>query len=239
MKIFIVGDSTASIKEENKRPETGWGEKISLFLKGEIEIINAAQNGRSTKSFLDEGRLDVIERQFNKGDYLIIQFGHNDEKIDNPERYASPVDYQQNLKTFINAARKKGVTPIILSSVSRRKFINNNQVDPLAIGKYPLYAKKVAEEKKVLFIDMFQKSKELYEYLGLELSKKLFLKLNPKENPNYPFGINDDTHFNELGAEVIASQVAEEILKLNSEIMSIIDEDAILDIKSLKDTLNN
>lgn len=219
MQIFIAGDSTASIKEINKRPETGWGEKLHLFLKQDVNIVNAAKNGRSTKSFLDEGRLDVIERQFNKGDYLIIQFGHNDEKIDNPERYASPVDYQQNLKTFINAARKKGVTPIILSSVSRRIFMNDNKtIANDAIGIYPALAKELSIEENVLFVDMFKVSKNLYEYLGYKNSKSLFLQIEKNEHINYPNGIIDNTHFNDLGGYIIASLIVEELYKLNTNL---------------------
>lgn len=237
MRIFIAGDSTASIKEKHARPETGWGEKLSLYFNKKIEIINGAQNGRSTKTFIEEGRLLDIEKEIKVGDYLIVQFGHNDEKVDYPERYASPKVYKRNLKLFIEVARNNGATPIIFSSVSRRRFLEDKKtIDPSAIGKYPSYAKEVAEEQNILFIDMFQKSKELYEYLGFELSKKLFLKFKANEHPNYPNGIDDDTHFNDFGAKVIASMVAEELAKLNSPINMIIEKNKLLSFPNIKDT---
>lgn len=238
MKIFIAGDSTASIKEYNKRPETGWGEKLALYLNDDIEIVNEAQNGRSTKSFIEEERLSKIERNFNLNDYLLIQFGHNDEKIDKPERYTTPLEYKENLKTFINKAKNKGVIPIVITSVSRRKFLDDfKTIDPYAIGKYPLYAIEVAKEENIIVLDLFSITKKLYEYLGFELSKRLFLKLHPNENLNYPNGIDDNTHFNELGALIIASLVSEELSKTKLEISKKIDKSKLLSFEEIKKIL--
>lgn len=234
MKIFIAGDSTASIKELDKRPETGWGEKISLYFKEDVTIVNAAQNGRSTKSFLNEGRLKAIEKEFVSGDYLIIQFGHNDEKIENVERYASPKDYQKNLEIFIESAKAKGVTPIILSSVSRRMFLDDKKtLDINAIGIYPRLALEVAKANKVLSFDIFKKSQKLYEELGFEDSEKLFLKLKKGVHSNYPLGIDDNTHFNDLGALIIASIIAEELLITKLPI----DKDKLLSLTKIKELI--
>ncbi|HHW79413.1 MAG TPA: rhamnogalacturonan acetylesterase [Acholeplasmataceae bacterium] len=238
MKIFMAGDSTASIKEKNKRPETGWGEKLHLYLSENIEIINSAQNGRSTKSFIDEGRLEEIERLFKPNDLLFIQFGHNDEKEDKPERYTNPEQYKKNLTTFINAAKSKGVKPIIMTSVSRRKFLEDNKtIDPFAIGKYPSYAKEVALKENVLCLDLFSKTKELYEYLGFEESKKLFLKFEPNIHPNYLEGIDDNTHFNDLGATIIASLIAEEVANSDSLLQKYIDKTKLLTFKEIKNMI--
>lgn len=235
MNIYIAGDSTASIKENNKRPETGWGEKLNIFFCENVSIINKAQNGRSTKSFIAEKKLDEIANLIKKDDFLIIQFGHNDEKIDNPERYANKLDYKNNLKQFIKAAKNKGATPIILTSVSRRKFLEDKKtIDPLAIGNYPSYALEVAKEENVLHIDIFNRSKKLYEILGYEKSKKLFLKLKPFTNDNYLEGIDDNTHFNDLGALIIASLIAEELSKLKIErFNNNIKQNEILTIKEI------
>lgn len=238
MKIFIAGDSTASIKEIDKRPETGWGEKLHLYFNEPIKIINSAQNGRSTKSFINESRLWEIEKQFKKNDYLFIQFGHNDEKEEKPERYTTPKEYKENLKTFVAAARNKDVIPVIMTSVSRRKFLNDNKtIDPFAIGKYPTYAIEVAEEENVLCLDLFKKTKELYEYLGFEESKKLFLKFKPNIHPNYLEGIDDNTHFNDLGATIIASLVAEEIYNSDLSLKKYIDESKLLTFINIKNMI--
>lgn len=235
MQIFIAGDSTASIKLENKRPETGWGEMIHFYLSEDVKIINKAQNGRSTKSFLMEERLLEIEPLFKKGDYLFIQFGHNDSKKESIERYASPIEYKKNLKVFVDTARSKGVIPIIFSSVSRRNFLKDNKtIDLYAVGKYPSYAREVSKKEEVIFVDMFSKTKELYEYLGYEMSKKLFLKFKPNIHPNYLKGVDDNTHFNYLGAKVIASLVAEELSKINSPIKIKVLKDKLLSFEEIK-----
>lgn len=210
MRLHIIGDSTAAIKVDEKRPETGWGEKINLFLSEEVEIFNHAVNGKSTHSFITEKRFDEVLNQLKENDVLIIQFGHNDSKIDDPSRYADPFfNYPRNLEFMVEEARKKGVFPIIFSSVSRRYFRGNHNVNKYSVGIYPYIAKSVAKYKNVLFVDIFRKTKQLYEYLGSNDSRKLFLQLSPGNHPNYPLGIKDDTHFNDLGAMVIASIIAE------------------------------
>lgn len=238
MKIFIAGDSTASIKEVDKRPETGWGEKLKDYLISDLEIFNRAMNGRSTKSFLDEGRLEEMIPYFSKGDYLLIQFGHNDSKIENPIRYASPVDYQKNLKFFIDTAKKSGVLPIILSSVTRRNFLEDNKtIDPNAVGEYPNLAQQVALKENVIFLDIFKKSKLLLEELGFDDSKKLFLQLDENINSNYPLGIIDNTHFNDLGAKVIASIILEELVKYQLPLSDKVNKTKLLSLEKIKNMI--
>ena len=210
--IFLAGDSTAAEKQTNKRPETGWGEKLSSYFTDDIIIQNRAVNGRSTKSFINEGLLTAIEEAIRPGDYLFIQFGHNDQKED-PSRGTIPYgDYQSNLHTFVNTAFKHGAIPVLLSSVSRRHFINDS-IDSFSLGKYPQAMKEFAEQYQVTFLDIHKRSIELLQSLGPVLSKKYFLHLEPNESSNYPNGIKDDTHFNEQGAAVIAHLIVQEIRK--------------------------
>lgn len=219
MRIFILGDSTASIKELIKRPETGWGEKIQYFLKENIELINLALNGKSTRTFIEEGYFKNAIEKINESDYVILQFGHNDEKKN--YRYASPfTDYHYNYNFMINAIKEKKAFPIIFSSISRRKFIGKHRVSRYAIGLYPSMAKLIAKRNNIPFIDMFNYSKDLYEYLDIDHSKKLFLQLEKNAHPNYPDGILDNTHLNDYGAFVIASLVASKLIRLKNELIS-------------------
>lgn len=146
--VYIAGDSTAANKAEDRRPETGWGEMLQQhFDRAKVKIDNRALNGRSTKSFVDEGHWKKILDALKKGDFVFVEFGHNDEKKDKPAVYASPDDYKANLVKFINETRAKGATPIIITPVSRRKFENETLVK--THGDYPDAAKAVAREQKV------------------------------------------------------------------------------------------
>ena len=210
--IFIAGDSTAAKKMPDKRPETGWGEKFHHFFETSVLIENRAVNGRSTKSFINEGLLADINNDIRPGDYLFIQFGHNDQKEDK-ERGTHPYgDYQDNLHTFVHFAREAGATPVLLTSCTRRKFIDQ-QIDCMSVGEFPKAMKFFAKQHAVPLLDIYTKSKKLFNSLGEHKSKDYFLHLAPNESYNYPNGISDDTHFNETGAEEIARLVAEALLE--------------------------
>ncbi|MCR3906424.1 MAG: rhamnogalacturonan acetylesterase [Tenericutes bacterium] len=214
-KLFIAGDSTAATKLHKKRPETGWGEHLSSFITPNLEVRNFAQNGRSTKSFIDDGLLDHIEREIGEFDYLLIQFGHNDEKIEDQSRYTNPnTTYKENLLKFVLVARKNQAIPILVTPISRRRFIDKQTIDPLAVGHYPKAMQEFARDQKIELIDMFSITQKLYEDLGAEQSKKLFLHLEPNEHENYPEGIKDDTHLSPYGAKIIASIIAVELKKI-------------------------
>ena len=202
--IFMAGDSTMAIKQPDKRPETGWGEMLGKYFKdGTVTIDNRAMNGRSTKTFISEGRWQSIVDALQKGDYVFIQFGHNDESKEKGERYTPPADYRNNLIRFITDVKAKGGNPVLLTPVMRRKFDSTgNFVD--THGEYPDIVRTVAKEQKVPFIDMHLDSEVVIESYGIEGSRKLFLQLKSGENPNYPNGIEDNTHFNPLGADEIA-----------------------------------
>ncbi len=208
--IFLAGDSTMAPKQENRRPETGWGEMLEKhFVAGTVKVDNRALNGRSTTSFIAEGRWKTLIEAVQKGDYVFIQFGHNDQKKDKPGVYASPEDYKAHLTRFIDETRAKGATPILMTSVARRRFENGVLVK--THGDYPDLAKAVAKEQTVVLIDMEAKSSDVLSRYGESDSSKLFLQLKPGENANYPNGVIDNTHFSPLGAEEMAAKAVEGI----------------------------
>lgn len=217
ISIWMVGDSTIASKNPEKSPETGWGTPFAAFFdKRKAVVQNEAQNGRSTKSFIQEGRWDKIAKETQEGDYVFIQFGHNDESVDKGDRYAPPEQYKANLARFVNETRAAKAIPILVTPVSRRKFDKEgNQVE--THKEYSPLVKHVADSLKVLFIDLDTKSRELYQKMGEENSKLLFLQLAANEHPNYPNGVTDNTHFSEFGARLIAQIIYKEIVALNIE----------------------
>lgn len=214
-KIFIAGDSTAAIKQSNKRPETGWGEKLALYISN-FEIVNKAKNGRSTKSFINEGLLAEIDNEIEANDYLFIQFGHNDQKKDEDRGTQPYGDYQENLAIFVESAQKVNAIPILLTSITRRAYLNHsNQLDPNTLGDYPEAMRKFAKKNNILLLDMFKRTQEFFQLFSVEETKKFFMHLLPGQNQNYPNGISDDTHLNNYGATIVAKLVAEELGRLS------------------------
>lgn len=211
--LFIAGDSTASIKAPDKRPESGWGEYLSTFISPNLNVINLAENGKSTKSFIDAGLLDQIDHLIQENDYLLIQFGHNDEKKDDPLRYTSKTDYQKNIEHMILVAKKHQAIPILISSITRRKFISG-KLDKDALADYPHYMKEVSERLKTHYIDAYKITQSIVSQLGESSSKKVYLHLNEKDHPNYPNGLKDDTHLSPYGAKLFASLIALELNKI-------------------------
>jgi lysophospholipase L1-like esterase len=206
IKIFLAGDSTMSIKEIKTYPETGWGMPFVYFWDSSVAIFNRAKNGRSTKTFISEGLWKSIADEAAKGDYVFIQFGHNDESVEKKERYATPDTFKMNLKRFIQEARAKEAIPVLLTPVGRRNFDSAGKV----METHHIYSqltREVATEQKVILIDLDVRSQQLYQNFGKENSKLLFLQLKSGEHPNYPEGKEDNTHFTELGARLIAQEV--------------------------------
>jgi lysophospholipase L1-like esterase len=216
IKIFMAGDSTMAIKETKAYPETGWGMPFVYFWDSTVTVVNRAKNGRSTKTFLGEGLWKSIYDEMKLGDYVFIQFGHNDESPDKKERYATPDTFKMLLTRFIRETREKKATPVLFTPVSRRKFKDGHAVP--THEQYSALVKEVAATEKVLFIDLDTKSMALYEQWGEEFSKKLFMQLEPGEHPNYPEGKMDNTHFTELGARLIAEIVLKELRQVVPEL---------------------
>lgn len=218
LTIYLAGDSTMAAKQPDKRPETGWGEALQAFFKSdEVRVDNRAQNGRSTRTFISEGRWQAIIESLKAGDYVFIQFGHNDAAKERTERYTLPDDYRRNLIRFVNDVRDKQATPVLFTPVMRRRFDAAGNFQD-SHREYPDIVRAVAAAEKVALIDMHRKSEVVIRKYGVEDSKKLFLHLKPDENPNYPKGIEDNTHFSPLGAKAMAELVVaglrEEKLKL-------------------------
>lgn len=216
--IFLAGDSTCADKLPEKRPETGWGEMFGKHFKdGKVKIENRAMNGRSTKTFISEGRWQKIVDEIQKGDWVFVQFGHNDSSKEKGERYAPPEMYRANLIKFVDEVKAKKGNVVLLTPVVRRRFDKDGKFYD-SHGEYPDIVRSVATEKKVQLIDMQKKTEALVVKYGVEGSRSLFLQLKPGENPNYPNGIDDNTHFNPKGADeaaaLVVAGVREEKLKL-------------------------
>ena len=216
IKIFIAGDSTASIKETKAYPETGWGMPFVYFWDSSVTVVNKAKNGRSTKSFRNEGLWKQILDESSEGDYVFIQFGHNDE-VPTKANATTEVEFRNNLTVFISEAKSKKLNTVLLTPVARRKFDSSGKI----VGTHDVYAqiiREVASKENVPLIDMDKKGQQLYQQMGIENSKLLFLQLKPGEHPNHPEGKEDNTHFSELGARLIAQLVLKEIKELKLDL---------------------
>jgi lysophospholipase L1-like esterase len=199
-------------KKAEVYPETGWGQVFQDYFDASVKVANHAVNGRSTKSFLTEGRWKVVLDSLKRGDFVFIQFGHNDEKIDKPLLYTDPqTTYQQNLEKYITETRKKGATPILLTPIVRRKFdAAGKLVD--THGKYPEAVRELASRLKVKFIDMQVLTFNWVQPMGDEPSKKIYLWTPPDQK--FPEGRKDDTHLSVEGAKAFAGLVANEVAKM-------------------------
>ncbi|WP_126973718.1 rhamnogalacturonan acetylesterase [Gynurincola endophyticus] len=207
--LWLMGDSTMSVKEPKAYPEMGWGVAFTSFWNNSVKVENHAKNGRSTKTFIEENRWKEIGEKMKAGDYLFIQFGHNDE-VPAKKSYTDPQAFEKNIQLFVSTAKSKNVIPVLITPVSRRGYDSVNVFHPNHETYSPI-VKKVARETKTILIDLDQLSQALMQQLGPESSKHLFLYLKPGEHPNYPQGKTDDTHFNEYGARLIAQLVLQQI----------------------------
>lgn len=211
--IWMCGDSTMSIKETKAYPETGWGMPFNYFWDtSALSVVNKAKNGRSTKTFISEGIWQSVIDNVQEEDYVFIEFGHNDESKEKKDRYTTLEEYKSNLQKFINEARAKKAIPVLFTPVSRRKFDSTGH----AIETHKDYSaavREVAISEHVQLIDLDQKTMELYDKFGVENSRLLFLQLKAGEHPNYPDGKEDNTHYSELGARLVA-QIALAELKV-------------------------
>lgn len=203
--VYLAGDSTMAPKLAEKRPETGWGEALQRWLDpAAVTVDNRARNGRSTRTFISEGRWSAILDDLDAGDYVFIQFGHNDGSEQKVDRYTSPADYRANLLAFVEDVRARGGIPVLLTPVVRRRYDERGSFYDTH-GPYPGLVREVAREADVVLLDMHRDSAALLIELGPEASRDLFLILAPGESPNYPDGLDDNTHFSPAGAERMAA----------------------------------
>lgn len=209
--VYIASDSTAQTYDSSAYPMTGWGQKLGGWIDEGTTIANHAIGGRSSRSFIEQGRLDTVLEAIGPGDYLFVQFGHNDASVGNPERYTSPEDYKMYLRDhYMAGASEQGATPVLLTPVNRLDYDEGT-------GKFnesfPEYADKVHElvdETGVALIDLGARSRAYLDQITPAVAADtVFMHLEPGEYPNYPDGLNDSTHFQEHGADQMARLVAE------------------------------
>lgn len=199
--IHMIGDSTMADKDiSNLNPERGWGMVFENFVDDQVRVMNYAKNGRSTKSFVDQGLWDEVKANMRPGDYLFVQFGHNDQKSGKASVHAPAWGaYQDYLRMFINTAREAGATPVLFTSVARRHFYNG-VLDEETLGEYPEAMKAVAKEMDVVCIDMESATIDWLKEAGDLASREYFMWIEPGTNPSAPAGKQDNTHSNPRGA---------------------------------------
>jgi len=213
--VFTIGDSTMANKKAEVAPETGWGQVFSAFVDQSVEIKNRAVNGRSTKSFITEGRWKAVLDSLQPGDYVFIQFGHNDQKIQDSTRYTEPfTSYRKNLERFVRETREKGATPILFTSIVRRKFENGFLTD--THGNYPVVVWQVATEMNVPMVDLQLLTAGAVTALGDEASKSIYLWTPPTDK--FPEGRKDDTHLRVEGANLVAKLAAQQLILLDNSL---------------------
>lgn len=245
--IFTIGDSTMANKSlDGNNPERGWGQMLSRYFSDDIVIDNHAVNGRSSKSFLEEGRWNAVLDKIKPGDYVFIQFGHNDEKPDK-ERHTDPgTTFDANLKKFVTETREKGGIPVLFNSIVRRNFGEKNAdavakaiiqddirgnagsqttdtIKPNAHlidthGEYLNAPRRVAQEMNVPFIDLNQLTHNVVEAMGPEESKKMYVWVRPNTVPAFPKGRQDNTHLNVRGASIVADLAAKAVTEVVPEL---------------------
>ncbi|MFJ5778436.1 rhamnogalacturonan acetylesterase [Streptomyces sp. NPDC093094] len=202
--LHIAGDSTAAQKYVSAAPETGWGTALPFFVRRDRAVANHAVNGRSSKSFVDEGRLDAILRVVRPGDVLLIQFAHNDEKTADPARYTEPWStYQEYLRMYVDGARAEGARPVLVTPVERRRFDAGGTALPTH-GEYPAAMRALAARERVALLDLQALSLRLWQELGAEGTRAYF---------NWTGTEQDNTHFNPPGAIEVARLVAQEAVR--------------------------
>ena len=213
--IWMMGDSTMADKPIGKmNPERGWGQYFRSLFDDGVQVKNRAQNGRSTKSFITRGLWSEVEAGMKRGDYVFIQFGHNDQKESDPERFAAPWgEYSENLRLFVQTVLDKGAVPVLLTPIARRHFDSDGNLKNVH-ADYPAAMKSVAQEKGVLLIDMTSLTGQWLTGLGDEASQEYFMNVPAGINPRYPDGLDDNTHLNGKGACVVARFAAQQVREL-------------------------
>ena len=228
IKVYLIGDSTMCTYQTSRAPLTGWGMPFANFFDSSVTIDNRAKGGRSTKTFLSENLWQPIANSLCEGDYVFIQFGHNDE-AKAPQyaaRYTPVPDYKTNLIKFITETRAKKAIPVLITPVTRMKF-DKLGMQQETHTEYTAACYEVAKQYSVPLIDLDKKSRELLQQYGVDNARLLYMQLEPGENPHYPLGMHDNTHFNDYGARKIAEIVLAEIKNLHLELASRIYKPAV------------
>ena len=214
-RIFWAADSTVQTNNITTYPQTGIGQVFSLYVRDGVTVVNHAKNGRSTKSFMDEGRLKKIDEQIGAGDYLFIQFGHNDEKSEDPTRYTEPFStFMENLETYIDVARKHGAYPVLITPLERRCFVDEKHLGMGAHSDYVAAMKQTAEKCNVPLVDLYSMSRGELKKAGEPGSRRWYMYFSAGEYKNYPEGKTDNTHLRYDGAVLYAGLIAKGLEEL-------------------------
>lgn len=221
MTIWMIGDSTMCVYGPERAPVTGWGMPFANFFDGTVQVENRARGGRSTRTFISENRWKPIADSLRAGDYVFMQFGHNDEAKEEryKDRYTPVEDYKKNLVRFITESRQKKAIPVLVTPVSRMRF-DQQGIAEETHKEYTAAVFEVGKQQDVPVIDLDHDSRALYQKMGPELTKLLFMQIEPGVNPIYPEGQKDNTHFNELGAREMAQLVLKRIRVLYPDLVS-------------------
>ena len=213
--IFWAGDSTVQYNDILTFPQTGIGQVMNLFLKPEVRVENHAKNGRSTKSFIDESRLTPIYDKITAGDFLFIQFGHNDEKKEDPTRFTEPFStYMENLETFIRVAKDHSAYPVLITPLERRCFMDEKHLGIGAHSDYVAAMKQTAEKNNVPLVDLYSMSRMELKKAGEKNSRRWYMFFPEGEYKNHPEKSEDNTHLRYDGAVNFASLIARGLREL-------------------------
>lgn len=223
--IFWAGDSTVKQNGIATYPQTGMGQVFDRYTAPfQVLIDNCAENGRSTKSFIDEERLDDIDARIREGDFLFIQFGHNDEKVNDPSRYTDPEGaFRENLARFACVARKHAATPVLITPLTRF-----NYRDPAAAFRHDQWAaaiRETAADLNVALIDLTAMSERLVDEMGQEAQTRLYMNLPAGKYAAYPEGLKDNTHLQPMGAMVFGGLIARGLMMLGEPYAGLLSEE--------------
>lgn len=221
--VHLVGDSTMADKDPGERPETGWGMPFRDYFDERVTVENHARNGRSSRTFIEEGRWDPVVADLTDGDYVFVQFGHNDE-VPSKDRFTPPARFQENLRRYVGETRDCGAEAVLLTPIARRQFDDDGNPEDTH-RRYSKLTRQVARMRDAPLIDMDERSQALLGDLGPDDSKALYNHLAPGEHPNYPDGVTDDTHFSERGARRMAELVCDGIEALDLELAAHVTRD--------------
>ncbi len=214
-RVHLAGDSTMATKErQTPNPEYGWGEALGRYFRDPATVVNYALNGRSSKSFRAEGHWDKLLAALAPGDWVIVQFGHNDEKPDAARHTDPRSTYADNLRRFVAEIRAKGAQPVLATSVARRKWNAAGTALVDTHGDYPAAMRDVARELGVPLLELNHLTTQLEEAHGVEGSKRLHLWIAPGVYARKPEGWKDDTHYSAYGADRVAALAVQEIIRL-------------------------
>lgn len=205
MNLIFLGDSLMQVNKEDTYPQTGWPQELSSYLKDDVKVLDFALNGRSTKSFINEGVFQKALDQAKPGDICFISFGHNDEKIEDSTRYTDPyTSYEKNLCYMANEMCSSGCKVILLSSICRLRY-DENGVLRHTHGEYPKAMEDIANKTKRTYIDLEKITYDALSSNSLEENEKYYMILKKDEYKNYPDGKDDHTHLTVTGAKWVCS----------------------------------